>query len=123
MLTFFAGLPPCLVGMEACATAQYWAREPRALGDEVRLMPPQYVKAYLKHNKNDAAGAEPIREAVGQPSMRFVPVKTKEPQSALAIHHSRELPIRQRTMLVNAPRGHLAELASSRRNVRTMWPA
>jgi transposase len=78
VLTFFASLPPCLVGMEACATAHYWARELRALGHEVRLMPPQYVKAYLKRNKNDAADAEAICEAVRRPSMRFVPVKTKE---------------------------------------------
>jgi transposase len=109
MLTFFAGLPPCLVGMEACATAHYWARELRALGHEVRLMPPQYVKAYLKRNKNDAADAEAICEAVRRPSMRFVPVKTKEQQSALLMHRGRELLVRQRTMLANALRGHLAE--------------
>jgi transposase len=109
MLTFFAGLPPCLVGMEACATAHYWARELRALGHEVRLMAPQYVKAYVKRNKNDAADAEAICEAVRRPSMRFVPVKTKEQQSALVMHRGRELLIRQRTMLANALRGHLAE--------------
>ena len=109
MLTFFAGLPPCLVGMEACATAHYWARELRALGHEVHLMPPQYVKAYLKRNKNDAADAEAICEAVRRPSMRFVPVKTKEQQSALVMHRGRELLIRRRTMLANALRGHLAE--------------
>lgn len=95
--------------MEACATAHYWARELRALGHEVRLMPPQYVKAYLKRNKNDAADAEAICEAVTRPSMRFVPVKTKEQQSALVMHRGRELLIRQRTMLANALRGHLAE--------------
>src|ERR1700730_9666206 len=109
MLTFFAGLPRCLVGMEACATALYWARELRALGHEVRLMPPQYVKAYLKRNKNDAADAEAICEAVRRPSMRFVPVKTKAQQSALLMHRGRELLVRQRTMLANALRGHLAE--------------
>jgi transposase len=109
VLTFFASLPACLVGMEACATAHYWARELRALGHEVRLMPPQYVKAYLKRNKNDAADAEAICEAVRRPSMRFVPVKTKEQQSALVMHRGRELLIRQRTMLANALRGHLAE--------------
>ena len=109
VLAFFAGLPPCLVGMEACATAHYWARELRALGQEVRLMPPQYVKAYVKRNKNDAADAEAICEAVRRPSMRFVPVKTAEQQSALLMHRERELLVRQRTMLANALRGHLAE--------------
>jgi transposase len=109
MLAFFASLPPCLVGMEACATAHYWARELKALGHEVRLMPPQYVKAYVKRNKNDAADAEAFCEAVRWPSMRFVPVKTREQQSALLMHRGRELPVRQRTMLANALRGHLAE--------------
>jgi transposase len=102
-------LPPCLVGLEACATAHYWARELRALGHEVRLMPPQYVKAYVKRNKNDAADAEAICEAVKRPSMHFVPVKTVEQQSALLMHRGRELLVRQRTMLANALRGHLAE--------------
>ncbi len=87
VLRFFAGLRPCLIGMEACATAHYWARELRALGHEVRLMPPQYVKAYVKRNKNDAADAEAICEAVKRPSMRFVPVKTAEQQSALLRQH------------------------------------
>src|SRR5947208_2799611 len=109
VLTFFAGLPPCLIGMEACATAHYWARELRALGHEVRLMPPQYVKAYVKRNKNDAADAEAICEGVRRPSMHFVPVKTVEQQSALLMHRARDLLIRQRTMLVNALRGHMAE--------------
>jgi hypothetical protein len=95
--------------MEACAAAHYWARELRALGHEVRLMPPQYVKAYVKRNKNDAADAEAICEAVKRPSMRFVPVKTAEQQSALLMHRGRELLVRQRTMLANALRGHLAE--------------
>src|SRR5271167_855703 len=107
---FFAGVPPCLIGMEACATAHYWARELRALGHEVRLMPPQYVKAYVKRNKNDAADAEAICEAVRRPSMRFVPVKTVEQQATLMLHRARELLVRQRTMTVNALRGHLAEL-------------
>jgi transposase len=110
LLAFFAGLPPCLVGMEACATAHYWARELTALGHEVRLMPPQYVKAYVKRNKNDAADAEAICEAVRRPSMRFVPVKTIEQQATLMLHRGRELLVRQRTMTVNALRGHLAEL-------------
>lgn len=109
VLAFFADLPPCLVGMEACATAHYWGRELRALGHEVRLMPPQYVKAYVKRNKNDAADAEAICEAVRRPSMRFVPVKSAEQQSALLMHRGRELLVRQRTMLANALRGHLAE--------------
>jgi len=109
VLTFFAGLPPCLIGMEACATAHHWARELSALGHEVRLMPAQYVKAYVKRNKNDAADAEAICEAVMRPSMRFVAVKTTEQQSALMMHRARDLLIRQRTMLVNALRGHLAE--------------
>jgi transposase len=109
VLTFFAGLGPCLVGVEACATAHYWARELRAVGHDVRLMPPQYVKAYVKRNKNDAADAEAICEAVMRPSMRFVPVKTPEQQSILLMHRGRELLVRQRTMLANALRGHLAE--------------
>ena len=109
VLAFFADLPPCLVGMEACATAHYWGRELRALGHEVRLMPPQYVKAYVKRNKNDAADAEAICEAVRRPSMRFVAVKSAEQQSALLMHRGRELLVRQRTMLANALRGHLAE--------------
>jgi transposase len=109
VFAFFSGLPACLVGMEACAAAHYWARELRALGHEVRLMPPQYVKAYVKRNKNDAADAEAICEAVKRPSMRFVPVKTAEQQSALLMHRGRELLVRQRTMLANALRGHLAE--------------
>ena len=83
VITYFASLPPCLVGMEACATAHFWARELRSLGHEVRLMPPQYVKAYVKRGKNDAADAAAICEAVTRPSMRFVPVKTEEQQSAL----------------------------------------
>jgi transposase len=106
VLSFFAGIPPCLVGMEACATAHHWARELIALGDEARLMPPTYVK----RNKHDVADAEAIYEAVRRPSMRFVPVKTVEQQSALMMHRARDLLIRQRTMLVNALRGHLAEL-------------
>jgi transposase len=109
VLAFFAGIPPCLVGLEACATAHYWARELIALGHETRLMPPNYVKAYVKRNKHDVADAEAICEAVRRPSMRFVPVKAVQQQSALMIHRARDLLIRQRTMLVNALRGHLAE--------------
>lgn len=109
VLEFFAGLEPCLVGMEACATSHYWARQLQVLGHQVRLMPPQYVKAYVKRNKNDSADAEAICEAVTRPSMRFVPIKTVDQQAALVMHRSRDLLIRQRTMLVNALRGHLAE--------------
>jgi transposase len=109
VLAFFSRLPRCLVGMEACATAHYWARELSALGHEVRLMPAQYVKAYIKRNKNDAADAEAICEAVVRPTMRFVPGKTAEQQAAVLLHRGRERLVRQRTMLVNAFRAHLAE--------------
>ena len=109
VLSFFSRLPRCLVGLEACATAHYWARELGALGHEVRLMPAQYVKAYVKRNKNDAADAEAICEAVVRPTMRFVPVKTAEQQAALLLHRGRERLVRQRTTLVNALRAHLAE--------------
>jgi transposase len=109
VLGFFAELSRCLIGMEACATAHHWARELQLLGHEVRLMPPHYVKAYVKRNKNDAADAEAICEAVKRPTMRFVSVKTIEQQSALMMHRARDLLVRQRTMLVNALRGHMAE--------------
>jgi transposase len=109
VLTFFARLPRCLIGLEACATAHYWARELQAFGHEVRLMPAQYVKAYVKRNKNDAADAEAICEAVRRPTMRFVPIKTAEQQAALLVHRGRERLVRQRTALVNALRAHLAE--------------
>ena len=109
VLAYFQSLPPCLVGMEACATAHHWARELRAIGHEVKLMPPAYVKAYVKRNKNDAADAEAICEAVTRPSMRFVPVKDADQQSVLMLHRARNLLVRQRTMLVNALRAHMAE--------------
>jgi transposase len=109
VLLFFANLPPCLIGMEACAGAHYWARELQALGHEVRLMPPQYVKPYVKRNKHDQADAEAICEAVTRPSMRFVAIKSTDQQSVLMLHRSRELLVRQRTMLANALRGHLSE--------------
>jgi transposase len=109
LLAFFEGLPPCLVGMEACATAHFWAREITALGHQVKLMPPTYVKAYLRRQKNDAADAEAICEAVTRPTMRFVPVKSAERQGVLVLHRTRELLVRQRTMLINAIRGHCAE--------------
>src|ERR1035441_1288766 len=110
VLEFFADLPPCLVGMEACATAHQWARELKKLGHDARLMPPTYVKAYVKRGKNDAADAAAICEAVTRPSMRFVPIKSVEQQSALMLHRTRDLLIRQRTQLINALRAHLAEL-------------
>ncbi len=109
VLTLFGKLPPSLVGIEACATAHYWARELARLGHEVRLMPARYVKAYVKRNKNDAADAEAICEAVTRPTMRFVPVKTPEQQSVQMLHRTRLLLVRHRTRLINAIRAHLAE--------------
>jgi len=110
VLEFFAGLSPCLIGIEACPTAHHWSRELQELGHTVRLMPPTYVKAYLKRSKNDANDAAAICEAVQRPTMRFVPIKTREQQAALMLHRTRQLLVRQRTMLSNAIRGHLAEL-------------
>ena len=109
VLPFFRKQPACLVGIEACATSHHWARELGALGHEVRIMPAAYVKPYVKRNKNDAADAEAICEAVTRPSMRFVAVKTAAQQSVLMDHRTRELLVRQRTMLVNAIRAHMAE--------------
>lgn len=109
VIRFFAELPRCLVGMEACASAHHWARELMAIGHEVRLMPPAYVKPYVKRRKTDAADAEAICEAVTRPTMRFVAVKSVEQQAVLMLHKSRDLMVRQRTMLINALRGHLAE--------------
>jgi transposase len=106
---FFAKLAPCVVGMEACATAHHWARELRGLGHDVRLVPPSYVRPYVKRGKNDAVDAEAICEAMNRPSMRFVPVKTKAQQAVLVQHRVRELLVRQRTMQMNALRAHLAE--------------
>jgi transposase len=110
VLEFFSGLSPCLIGIEACPSAHHWSRELAALGHTVRLMPPSYVKAYLKRSKNDANDAAAICEAVTRPSMRFVPTKSEEQQSGLMLHRSRQLLVRQRTMLSNAIRGHMAEL-------------
>ena len=109
VLAFFAGLPSCLVGMEACASAHYWARELQAHGHKVQLIPPQYVRPFVKTNKNDAADAEAICEAVTRPTMRFAPAKSAEQQSVLMLHRARELLVRQRTMVINALRGHCAE--------------
>jgi transposase len=110
LVEFFAALQPCLVGIEACPSAHYWSRQLQALGHTVRLMPPSYVKAYLKRSKNDANDAAAICEAVTRPSMRFVPIKSEQQQSGLMLHRSRQLLVRQRTMLSNAIRGHMAEL-------------
>src|SRR5436853_2435330 len=110
VLAFFKTLPPCLVGMEACATAHYWARELTKLGHRVRLMPAKDVKAYVKRNKNDAADAEAICEAVRRPTMRFVQVKSAAQQSQLMLHRTRDLLMRQRTQVINALRAHMAEL-------------
>src|SRR6201982_1038506 len=110
VMGFFEALPPCLIGMEACATAHYWARELTKLGHEVRLMPAKDVKAYVKRNKNDAADAEAICEAVRRPTMRFVRAKSAEQQGRLMQHRVRDLLLRQRTQTINALRAHLAEL-------------
>jgi transposase len=109
VLPFFQKLPPCLVGIEACATSHYWSRELQALGHKVRLMPPAYVKPYVKRQKNDATDAEAICEAVGRPNMRFVATKTAEQQGCLTLHRTRHLFIRQQTSVINAIRAHLAE--------------
>jgi transposase len=109
VLAFFHKLPLCLVGIEACASSHYWARELQALGHTVRLMPPAYVKPYVKRQKNDMADAEAICEAVTRTNMRFVPIKTPEQQSGLVLHRTRHLLIRQQTAVINAIRAHLAE--------------
>jgi transposase len=109
VLTFFQKLPSCLVGIEACASSHYWSRELQALGHTVRLMPPAYVKPYVKRQKNDAADAEAICEAVTRANMRFVETKTPEQQSCLMLHRTRHLFIRQQTAVINAIRAHLAE--------------
>lgn len=109
VVPFFTKLPPCLIGMEACGTSHHWARELTQLGHEVRMMPPAYVKPYVKRGKNDAVDAEAICEAVTRPTMRFVAMKSAEQQAALSIHRTRNLLVKQRTQLVNMIRGLLAE--------------
>jgi transposase len=109
VLPFFQRLPPCLIGIEACASSHHWSRELKALGHTVRLMPPAYVKPYVKRQKNDAADAEAICEAVTRANMRFVATKTLEQQSCLMLHRTRHLFIRQQTAVINAIRAHLAE--------------
>ena len=109
VLAFFEKLAPCLIGMEACASAHHWSRQLQALGHTVRLMPPAYVKPYVKRHKNDAADAEAICEAVTRANMRFVPTKTAEQQGGLVLHRTRHLLIRQQTSVINAIRAHFAE--------------
>lgn len=109
LLKFFEKLAPCLVGIEACGTAHHWARELIGLGHDVRLMPPSYVKPYVKRQKNDMADAEAICEAVTRPTMRFVPVKSPEQQSVMVLHRTRSILIRQRIQISNAIRSHMAE--------------
>jgi transposase len=124
MQSFFEKLAPCLIGMEACATAHHWARTLMDAGHDVRLIPPSYIKPYLRRQKNDAADAAAICEAVTRPSMRFVPVKSEDQQTTLMLHSARELLISQRTALINALRGHFAELGivvpQGARNVRQL---
>ena len=110
MAAFFTNLPPCLIGMEACGSAHYWARKLEALGHTVKLMAPQFVKPYVKTNKNDAADAEAICEAVTRPTMRFVPIKSFEQQAAGMVLRTRDLLIRQRSQLANAFRAQMSEL-------------
>src|SRR5256884_4707380 len=109
VLPFFQRLPPCLIGIEACASSHHWSRELKALGHTVRLMPSAYVKPYVKRQKNDATDAEAICEAVTRATMRFVPTKTREQQSCLMLHRTRHLFIRQQTAVINSIRAHLAE--------------
>jgi transposase len=109
VLRFFAGLAPCIVGIEACATSHHWSRQLQALGHSVKLMPPSYVKPYVKRQKNDMADAEAICEAVMRPTMRFVETKTPEQQSVLMLHRIRLMLVGQRTMLSNTIRAHMAE--------------
>ena len=109
VLAFFQKLPPCLIGIEACASSHHWSRELQGLGHTARLMPPAYVKPYVKRHKNDAIDAEAICEAVTRPNMRFVATKSPEQQSGLVLHRTRHLFIRQQTSVINAIRAHMAE--------------
>ena len=109
VLAFFERLEPCLVGIEACGTSHHWARELIKLGHNVKLIPPAYVKPYVKRGKSDAVDAAAICEAVTRPTMRFVEVKTPEQQAILSVHRTRDLIVRQRTQTINMLRGQLAE--------------
>src|SRR5215813_5602092 len=109
ILRFFASLPPCLIGIEACSASHHWARELIRLGHDVRLMPARYVKPYVQRGKSDALDAEAICEAVSRPTMRFATIKTTEQQAVLTLHRARELLVKQQTMLVNLIRGCLGE--------------
>ena len=120
VLSFFAGVEPCLIGMEACATSHYWGRELAKFGHTVKLMPPAYVKPYVKRGKNDATDAEAICEAASRPNMRFVPVKSADQQAVLMLHRTRALLIRQQTMLANAFRAHMRSLGSWSRKASGM---
>src|SRR5215472_10114401 len=117
VLAFFEKLPPCLVGIEACASSHHWSRELQVLGHTVRLLPADYVKPYVKRQKNDATDAEGICEAVSRPNMRFVETKTAEQQSCLMLHRTRHLFIRQQTAVINAIRAHLPSLVLSHLSV------
>jgi transposase len=109
LLAFFRELPPCLVGMEACGSSHYWAKELTQLDHDVRMIPSAYVKPYVKRGNTDAADAEAICEAVRRPTMRFVPIKNGEQQAVLMLHRVRTTLVRKRTMVMNSLRGHLAE--------------
>lgn len=123
LIAFFQKLPPCLIGLEACGSAHHWGRTLQQFGHDVRLIPPTYVKPYVRRQKNDAADAAAICEAVTRPTMRFVPIKTEEQQSALMLHRARSLLLSQRTALICAIRGHMAELGLiAPRAVRNMKP-
>ena len=122
VLSFFAGQPQCLVAMEACGGAHHWGRELARLGHTVRLIPPAYVKPFVKRQKNDAADAEAICEAAQRPSMRFTPVKDEEQQASGVVFRARDLLVRQRTQTINALRGHLASMAMPPPRASRMWP-
>lgn len=109
LLDFFAGQPACTVALEACGGAHHWARQLQGMGHDVRLIPPAYVKPFVKRNKNDAIDAEAICEAAQRPSMRYAAIKTEEQQAAGMVFRTRDLLVRQRTQLINAIRGHLTE--------------
>jgi transposase len=119
MHEFFSQIEPSLIGMEACGSAHFWARELNAMGHEVLLMPPAYTKPYVKRGKNDAVDAEAICEAVSRPGMRFVPLKSAEQQATLMLHKTRELLVKQQTMCINALRGHLSEFRAGRANLNS----